>query len=272
MVLFLREQVKPLMELLSLREKKALITGAASGIGRAIAVRFAEAGADLYLVDINSEGLSRVKEDILSSYNVSVEVFNTDLSRRELIDKLWSRLKGREPDILVNNAGIYVFRDFLEVDEGLLEQTIRVNLFSAFWMSQYMIRTRRKRGGVIVNIGSIEAILPFARGLVHYDISKLGVIALTRALAREYGRQGFRVNAVVPGGIKTESVERLMREAVLKLRLDLVKTGAEFLSRLPLGRFGDPDEVARIVLVLASDMASYVNGAIIPVDGGFLSA
>jgi len=147
-----------------------------------------------------------------------------------------------------------------------------VNLMAVFWMCQHMIRARRGRGGVIINIGSIEAVMPFAKGLVHYDISKAGVLALTRALAREYGKEGFRINAVVPGGIRTPGTEKLKREAVLKLRVDVIRTGMNFMSRLPLGRMGEPDEVARMVLVLASDLASYVQGALIPVDGGFLSA
>ncbi len=135
-----------------------------------------------------------------------------------------------------------------------------------------MIRSRIDKGGVIINVGSIEAVLPFAKGLVHYDASKAGVMTLTRALAREYGRRGFRINAVVPGGITTPGTEKLKREAILKLKIDIIKTGMNFMQRLPLGRMGDPDEVARIVLVLASDLASYVHGALIPVDGGFLSA
>ncbi len=261
----------PLVELISLKGKRALITGAASGIGEAIALRLAEARADLYLVDINVEALEQVKKNVKEMFNIGVEVFNVDLSRKENIDELWDKLRGREPDILVNNAGIYLFHDFLEVDEKLLEKTLAVNLESVFWMCQYMIKNRIDKGGVIVNIGSIEAILPFARGLVHYDISKIGVIALTRALAREYGRKGFRINAVIPGGIKTPGVERLKREAILKMKINLIKTGIDFMNRLPLGRFGEPDEVARIVLVLASDLASYINGALIPVDGGFLS-
>ncbi len=264
-------KLKPLSELISLRGKKALITGAASGIGEAIALRFAEAGAYLYLVDINEEGLKAVAGKV-SELGVGAEVFKVDLSRKEEIDRLWDSLKGREPDILVNNAGIYLFKDFLEVDEGFLEKVMNVNLTAVFWMCQHMIRSRKGRGGVIINIGSIEAVLPFAKGLVHYDISKAGVLALTRALAREYGKEGFRINAVVPGGIRTPGTERLKREAVLKLRIDVIKTGMNFMSRLPLGRMGEPDEVARMVLVLASDLASYVQGALIPVDGGFLSA
>ena len=266
-----KEELKPLNVLISLRSKKTLITGAASGIGEAIALRFAEAGAYLYLVDINEEGLRAVAGKV-SELGVGAEVFKVDLSRKEEIDRLWVSLRGREPDILVNNAGIYLFKDFLEVNEGFLEKVINVNLTAVFWMCQHMIRSRKGRGGVIINIGSIEAVLPFAKGLVHYDISKAGVLALTRALAREYGKEGFRINAVVPGGIRTPGTEKLKREAVLKLRVDVIRTGMNFMSRLPLGRMGEPDEVARMVLVLASDLASYVQGALIPVDGGFLSA
>jgi len=264
--------LKPLVELISLKGKKSLVTGSASGIGRAIAVRLAEAGSDLYLVDIDEGSLRELREEIRGSYGVDAEVFRVDLSRKEEIDRLWSIIEGREPDVLVNNAGIYVFRDFLEVDEELLERTLSVNLKAVFWMCQHMIKQRQGRGGVIINVGSIEAILPFARGLVHYDVSKIGVIGLTRALAREYGRHNFRINVVVPGGIRTPGVEKLKREAILRFDIDVIKTGVQFYSRLPLNRLGDPDEVARVVVFLASDLASYVHGAVIPVDGGFLSA
>lgn len=262
---------KPLLQLISLKGKYALITGAASGIGEAIAYRFAEAGANLFLVDINFEGLKRVASR-LSVFDPSIEIFRVDLSKKEEIDGLWEKLKGREPDILVNNAGIYVFKDFLKLDETLLEATLSINLKAVLWMCQHMIRSKGNKGGVIINIGSIESILPFAKGLVHYDISKMGVIALTRVLAKEYGEKGYRINAIVPGGIKTPSVEKLRKEAIMKLKMDVIMTGIEFMRRLPLGRMGDPDEVARVALFLASDLASYVHGAVIPVDGGFLSA
>jgi len=264
-------KLKPLSQLISLHGKRALITGVASGIGEAIALRFAEAGAYLYLVDIDEEGLKTVADEI-KDLGSSAETFRVDLSRKEEIDRLWEQLKGREPDVLVNNAGVYLFKDFLEVTEDFLDKVMKVNLLAVFWMCQHMIRSRKGRGGVIINVGSIEAIMPFAEGLVHYDMSKAGVLALTRALAREYSKEGFRINAVVPGWIRTPGTEKLKREALAKLRIDLIKTGINFMSRLPLGRAGEPDEVARIVLVLASDLASYVHGAIIPVDGGFLSA
>ena len=266
------EDFKPLAELLSFKGHRVLVTGAASGIGKAIAFRFAEAGANLYLIDINDEALQRLALEISEKFGVGVKVFRVDLSKKDEIDRLWSALEGREPDILVNNAGIYIFKDFTEVDEKLLRLTMDVNLNAVFWMCQHMITARRGKGGVIINIASIEAVLPFAKGLVHYDVSKAGVIALSRALAREYGKEGFRVNVIIPGGIRTPGTEKLRKEALMKLKIDVIKTGMNFMSRLPLGRMGEPDEVARIVLVIASDIASYVNGALIPVDGGFLSA
>jgi len=263
--------MKKLHELLSLRDRVSLITGAASGIGEALALRFAEAGSNLYLVDVDSRGLKRVEERVSESYDVAISSFQADLRMKHEIDKLWESIRGKEPDILVNNAGVYLFKDFLEVDEDFLEHTLSVNLKSVFWMCQHMIKARGNKGGVIINVGSIEAILPFAKGLVHYDISKIGVIGLSRALAREYGKNGFRVIALIPGGINTPGVQKLRREAVLKLKIDIIKTGVNFMNRLPLGRMGTPDEVARIAVVLASDIASYITGALIPVDGGFLS-
>ena len=221
-------------------------------------------------MDINEEGLQRVKK-ILADFDVDVNMHVVDLSNRSEISKLWEGLSGREPDILVNNAGIYPFKNFLEVDEEFLRKVVSINLDAVFWMCQEMIRRRLDKGGVIINVGSIEAILPFAKDLAHYMISKAGVIALTRSLAKEYGRRGFRVNAIVPGGIMTQGVKDTAKQ-ILRLRIELVGTAIEFMHRIPLGRMGEPDEVARIALVLASDLSSYVTGAIIPVDGGFLSA
>jgi len=257
-------------ELISLKGKRAIVTGAAAGIGSAIALRFAELGTSLELVDIDMRGLKRVKNEA-QKFGVNVNVYKVDISRRENISALWSDME-EPPDILVNNAGIYLFQDFLEVDEEFLEKILDVNLKSVFWMSQEMIKRRGKKGGVIINVASIEAVLPFATGLVHYDISKMGVIALTRALAREYGKMNFRVNAIIPGGIETKGVKKLKKEAAMKLNMDMIKTAMNFKSRLPLGRFGSPDEVARVVAILASDISSYMTGAMIAVDGGFLSA
>jgi NAD(P)-dependent dehydrogenase (short-subunit alcohol dehydrogenase family) len=146
---------KPISELISLKGRRALITGAAAGIGEAIAYRFAEAGADLELADIDEIGLQRVKE-MITDFDVEVNTHVVDLSNRSEISKLWEGLNGREPDILVNNAGIYPFKNFLEVDEEFLRKVVSINLDVVFWMCQEMIRRRLDKGGVIINVGSIE--------------------------------------------------------------------------------------------------------------------
>jgi len=263
------EGLRPLGDLISLRGKRALITGAAAGIGRAMAYRFAEAGADLHLVDISGAGLAGLKEE-LKGCGVSVEAHVVDLSKKREIDELWMGIRGEEPDALINNAGVYPVRDYLEVDEGFLAKVYNINFNSVFWMCQHMIKAKQEQGGAIVNIGSIEAVMPFKEGLVHYTTSKAGVIALTRDLAREYGKR-FRVNVIVPGGILTQGTKNVAKD-ILKFKVGLIGDAVKFNARLPIGRFGRPDEVALMALVLSSDLSSYVNGAVVAVDGGFLSA
>jgi NAD(P)-dependent dehydrogenase (short-subunit alcohol dehydrogenase family) len=264
------KNLEPLADLISLNGKTGLITGSASGIGKAIAYRFAEAGADLQLVDIDEEKLETVRKE-LSKFGTDVSMFKVNLGEKEEIDSLWTKLEGNEPDVLVNNAGIYPLKDFLKLDESFLAKVMNINLNSTLWMCQHMIRSRAKRGGVIINVGSVEAVMPFKEDLVHYDISKVGVIVLTRALAAEYSRSGFRINALVPGGVITPGTKSLAKE-VLKFNLGVVQSGIEYRQRLPMGRLGKPDEIARMALVLAYDLSSYVHGTLVAVDGGFLSA
>lgn len=265
-----RKVLKPISELISLKGKRALITGSAVGIGRAMAYRFAEAGADLELVDIDMRGLRMARRELKQSKR-EINIHKVDISSKEAIDALWEDLDGTEPEILINNAGVYPFKNFLETDDTFLKKVMDINLQSAFHMCQQMIRRRIKKGGVIINIGSIEAIMPFAEGLVAYDISKTGVIGLTRGLAKEYGRRGFRINVILPGGIVTPGTKAVAKE-ISQFKFSLLKTGYDFKSRLPMNRGGQPDEVARVALFLASDLSSYVHGALIAVDGGFLSA
>lgn len=259
-------------ELISLRGKRALITGAASGIGKATACRFAEAGADLHLVDINATCLETVERE-LAATGVNIRSHIVNLAEKKEIDALWDVLKENPPDILINNAGYYPFKDFVHVEEAYYRRIMDTNLNSVYWMCQHMIRERMKKklGGVIVNMGSIEAILPFKDDLGHYSISKAGVIALTRALAKEHARHGFRVNAILPGGILTSGTRNAAKQ-ILHFKFSLIKSGIEFAQRLPVRRAGKPDEVARVALMLSSDLASYIHGALIPVDGGFLAA
>lgn len=265
-----KTSLTPLSDLVSLEGKRALVTGSGSGIGRAIAYRFAEAGACLELVDINDENLATAAGE-LKQFNREINVHKVNLSKKEEIDVLWKTLIGKEPDVLVNNAGIYPSKSFLDVDESFLRRVMDVNLNSVFWMCQHMIRSRLRKGGVIINMGSIEAVMPLKEDLSHYDISKAGIMVLSRALASEYGKHGFRINVLVPGGIWTPGT-RSMAKDVMKLKLNVIKSGIEYNMRTPMSRLGKPDEIARMALALATDLSSYVNGTLIVVDGGFLSA
>ncbi len=263
--------LRPSMDLLSMAGRRVVVTGASSGIGRAITCRFDEAGASLVLVDVDEKGLGETCNLVRAS-GPSVVASKVDISSKREIDAFWDGLGEPSPDILINNAGIYPFKDYLEVDEQFLDRVMDINLKSVFWMSQKFIEKRLQVGGVVVNISSIEALLPFKTDLVAYSASKAGVISLTRSLARDYGKQGFRVNVIVPGAIRTPGTESAVKTAIKQMDLGMVKTGYDFQSRLAMGRWGRPDEVACVALFLASGLASYVQGAMIPVDGGFLSA
>ena len=258
-------------QLLAMDGRRVLITGAAAGIGRAMALRFADAGADLDLVDIDADGQAQLADELAcASRQISRHV--VDLASHAAVAALWGEIGADPPDTLVNNAGSYPMRDYEEVDRRFFEKTLQVNLESALWMSQGFIKARRRKGGVIINVSSVEALIPLRDDLIPYGVAKAGVLALTRGLAHAYGRDGFRVNALVPGAIRTPGTNRLRGAAMRTLDVDLIKTGIQFGTRLALGRWGQADEVARVALFLASDLASYVHGAMIPVDGGFLAS
>ena len=259
-------------EAVSFTGKTVLITGASSGIGQATALRFAEAGARLYLLGPHADGLDQTVK-MCAKTDCQHLVYEIDLSDKAKIDEFWDKIDDNDlPDVIVNNAGIYPIMDYLKVDEDFLKKILDTNMNSAFWMCQSYIEKRGKLGGIIVNMSSIEAILPFKKDMTHYSISKAGVIALTRSIARDYGKLGFRSNVIMPGAIITAGTKSIMKDAILGLDIGLIKTGYDFEQRLVDGKWGEPDDVAKVVLFLSSDLASYVQGAVIPVDGGFLSS
>ncbi len=260
---------KNLSEMTSLNGKTALITGAAAGIGRAIAARFSEAGANLHVVDINGEGMDKLKRE-LAVFKVEITTHLFDMSSAENITQLWEEIR-QPPDILVNNVGIYPPHDFKTINDDLWQKVTDTNLNSTWRMCQQFINQREALGGVIINLSSIEAIMPFAGNLVHYDVTKAGIFALTRALAKEFGSKGFKINAILPGGIDTPGTRAVADRIWRNLDFGLIPSGIKYQSRIPLGRRGQPDEVACIALFLACDLSSYVQGALIPADGGFLS-
>lgn len=261
----------PLTDLVSLQGKTAVITGAAAGMGAATAQRYAEAGAVLHLLDIDHEKLI-IEQTALRQSGATVHIAVIDLAEKSEIDAFWAKTEDEPIDILVNNAGIFPFCNFLETNEALVQKVMDINFTSVYWMCQHFIRRRlrEKQPGAIVNISSIEAHLPFKEDLAHYTTGKAAVIALTRALARDYGAKGIRVNVVLPGGILTAGTREAAKGAWKDLKL--LKDGVKFMGRLPLGRMGQADEVARVNLMLATELSSYVTGAVVPVDGGFLSA
>lgn len=253
-------------DLISMAGRRVVVTGAASGIGRAIALRLADAGADLILLDANAAGVAQTADEV-SAIAGSVLTHVVDVSDKAQIDAFWKRFGSGPglPDTLINNTSAYPMHDYLEVDEEFLERALRMNVESVLWMCQAFIAARKRRGGVIVNVSSVEAFLPFRDDLISNSMGKAGILALTRALAQTYGKHGFRVNVLVPGAIHTLDGQRAPR------RLDVDMPDYHFDARVALGRWGEADEVARAALFLASDLASYVQGSILPVDGGFVS-
>lgn len=256
---------------LDMTGRRVLISGASSGIGRAMAATFATAGAELVLMDIDERGLELACTQLADAGCATIRHAVVDLDDKAQVDAFWDA-GGSVPDTLINNAGIYPMRRFMDLDKASLDRVMHVNLESLFWMCQGFIRARGKLGGVIINVSSIEAYTAFKREMVAYTTSKTGVLGFTRALAKEFGRKGFRINALVPGGIRTPGTTSVAKRVMTKAEFGLIKTGWDFMQRLPLGRMGKPEEVANVALFLASDLASYVHGTAIAVDGGFLSA
>jgi NAD(P)-dependent dehydrogenase (short-subunit alcohol dehydrogenase family) len=239
--------------------KIVLVTGAAHGIGCAIAERFAREGAQVIVTDINAAGVEAVVQQITADGGSAVPGV-ADVSGKAQVDHLFDTVLERfgTIDVLVNNAGlINVERHFLEADESWWDRVLAVNLKSVFLCSfraaQVMARHHQ---GVIINMSSGGATKSH-RGMAAYDASKGGIEALTRAMSLDLAPYGIRVNALVPGAIDTQGMSEEMKR----------ERGAT----IPLGRMGEPEELAGPAAFLASDDASYVTGHILWVDGGLLS-
>lgn len=262
----------PVNRLIDLTDKVTIVTGGATGIGFTISYRLAEAGAGLLIVDANGEKAQQASQE-LRSYGYQASSLQCDVSREEEVRNMVKTAVKQmgSVDILVNNAGIYPRIPLAQMTGGDFEQVVSVNLKGTFLctreVSQQMIA--QGRGGCIINIASIDAIHPSSEGMSAYDASKGGVLTLTKSMARELGRYDIRVNAIAPGAILTEGVRSLLTGSSTDQGKAQLKA---FMARMLLGRMGEADDIGRVALFLASDLASYMTGSLVVVDGGYLVA
>jgi len=250
-------------KLLDLTGKVAIVTGGAVGIGRGIACRLAEAGAKVVIADRTQEAANRTVAECLAK-GWTVKAISADVSVEEevkhLVDETVSTFG--QIDILVNNAGIYPVIPLTETTLEDFEKVINTNLRGVFLCTKYVSEKMiaRNAGGRILNITSIDAIHPSMVGLASYDASKHGVWGFTKNVALELAPYKIWVNAIAPGGINTPGVRKLQGGAVSE----------SFLAGIPMHRMGEPDEIGKVALFLVSEMASYMTGSQVIVDGGFL--
>lgn len=255
---------------LDLSGKTAIVTGGAVGIGLGISRRLAEAGANVLIADIDADNAEKAKQE-LTGQGYKVEAIKTDVSKEADVDamvqKAVSTFGGL--DILVNNAGIYPNILVMDMSPADFERVIAVNLESVFLCTKRSATQMisQGRGGKIVNITSIDALHPSTPGLAHYDASKHGVWGFTKNSALELAKDKIWVNAVAPGGIATPGVQQMSKAPT---GVDMSKMLEGFLAKIPMHRMGEPDDIGKVVLFLASDMSSYMTGTQVVVDGGFL--
>jgi 3-oxoacyl-[acyl-carrier protein] reductase len=242
-----------------LQGKTALVTGAARGIGKAIALRFAAAGADVAFSDLVLNEATAALEAELLAKGVKAKAYASDASSfgdsEKLIESVMNDF-GRI-DVLVNNAGITRDNLLLRMNEGDWDLIMKVNLKSVFNLTKAVQRVMLKqKSGSIINMSSVVGVAGNA-GQSNYAATKAGIIGFTKSIAQELGSRNIRSNAIAPGFIESEMTHQLPAEAREKWLLDI-----------PLKRPGTPEDVANVALFLASDLAAYVNGQVINVCGG----
>ncbi len=243
-----------------LEGKTALITGGARGIGREIVLKFAKEGANIALCDINLQQAEETAKEVKDLGREAI-AFGVDVADSKVVQEMVDKIldKFGKIDILINNAGITRDALLIRMSEQDWDSVISVNLKGTFNCTKAVAKVMLKaRSGRIVNIASIIGLMGNA-GQANYSASKAGIIGLTKSVAKELAPRGINVNAIAPGFIQTDMTARLPED--IRNRM---------LSEIPLGRFGGPEDVARLALFLSSENSSYITGQVIQVDGGML--
>lgn len=259
-----------LPELFNLKGKVAIVTGGAVGIGRSTALRLAEAGAAVVVSDIKEDCAQDTVQRIIHAGGKAAAI-RTDVSKIADAERAvaFALEKFGRVDILVNNAGIFPPTPVLETTEEQWDRVIDINLKGTFFMAKAAAKAMIEggEGGHIVNVASIDALYP-SGGLTAYDSSKGGVAMMTKSLAKEFAKYGILVNTLAPGGVGTEGVREMSSKqmGVAPEQVDLSKFPIDCL----VGRLGEPDEMARVILFLATPLSSYLTGSLIVADGGLL--
>ena len=246
------------MDVKILEGKCAVVTGGKQGIGREIARTYAENGADIAVIDINLDGADEVEQE-LAGYGVRCKCYACDVSDFDGVAAVVKQIAGDfgQIHILVNNAGITKDGLLVRMSEADFDKDIAVNLRGAFNFTRHVgAHMFRKKFGRIISISSVVGIGGNV-GQANYAASKAGVIGLTKTASKELGPRGVTVNAIAPGFVQTKMTEVLPEDVKAKMA-----------AAITLGRLGDPKDIANTALFLASEMASYVTGQVIPVDGG----
>jgi 3-oxoacyl-[acyl-carrier protein] reductase len=247
-----------------LRGKRAMITGAAAGIGAACSRLFAAQGSDLILVDSREQELNSIVSEISSSTGRDVLGIGADLTNENDIDTIFKRIsESKHPfQILVNNAGGGLATDLFDINSEEWNRVIALNLTSVFLVSQRAaLAFKAQGGGAIANLSSLAGRSTSVTAGCHYTSAKAGLLGLTRHMARQLAALNIRVNAVCPGVINSERLVKRMEEKGTQKSIE---------ASIPLARIGDVDEVASCCLFLCSDLAGYVTGASLDVNGGSL--
>ena len=235
--------------------KRAVITGAAQGIGKAIAVAFAAEGAELLLVDLAAERLAETSGELGQEHLVA------DLARKAEIDRVFARVAERWGglDVLVNNAGITHAAELDDLGEDDFDRVLAINLKAPLWGTQAAARLMGE-GSAVINMSSVNAVLAIPNQ-IPYNVSKGALRQLTNVTALALAPKGIRVNAIGPGSIMTAMLRGIMTDQAAQDRI---------MARTPLGRCGEPDEIAAVAVFLASAESSYITGQTIYADGGRL--